>query len=143
VVVIEAGIYTELEAKMEPVLDNGYSIYIEAQYTDIQGITHPLVYYTDNDIDFEVENEEGIQVNDQEIKDLVVRIDLNGLFSNIDLSNAEMGVSGAILINEDNNEELADRIEEYLEEHAEFEEDDDNDNDEEDKDDEDDEGEDE
>ena len=141
---VEPGTYDELEAEISPVLDGGHSVYIEARYTDGEGTTYPVVFYTDEDIDFEVENENGIQVNDQEIKDLIVRIDLDGLFNSIDLSKAKMDESGTILINEDHNEELAEMIEEYFDEYSEFEEgesdedDDDDGDDEEDDDDNDD-----
>lgn len=138
---VEPGTYDELEAEISPVLEDGHSIYIEARYTDSEGTTYPVVFYTDEDIDFEVENENGIQVNDQEIKDLIVRIDLDGLFNSIDLSKAKMDESGTILISEDHNEELADDIEEYFDDHSEFEEgesDDDDDDDEDDDDDNDD-----
>ncbi|MGM0531574.1 MAG: hypothetical protein ACQER7_09495, partial [Bacteroidota bacterium] len=136
---IQPGTYNEIEAEISPVLDNGHSVYIEAQYTDTEGTTYPVVYYTDEDIDFEVESENGIQVNDQEFKELIVRIDLYALFNSIDLSKAEMDESGTILINEDHNEELAEMIVEYLDEHSEFEEgerdDDDEDDDDDDEDD--------
>ncbi len=139
---IQPGTYNELEAEISSVLDGGHSIYIEARYTDTEGTTYPVVFYTEEDIEFEVENENGIQVNDQDIRDLVVRIDLDGLFNSIDLSKAEMDESGTILINEDHNEDMAEMIVEYLDEHSEFEEgesDDDDDDDEEDDDDDDDE----
>ena len=139
---IQPGTYNELKAEISSILDDGHSVYIEAQYTDSQDTTHPVVFYTDEDIEFEVENEDGIQVNDQEIKELIVRIDLNALFNSIDLSKAEKDESGTILINEDHNEDMSEMIVEYLDEHSEFEEgendddeDDDGDDDEEDDDD--------
>ncbi|MBS3775546.1 MAG: hypothetical protein KGY70_10185 [Bacteroidales bacterium] len=139
IIAIEPGIYHELEAEIEPVPEDGHSVYIEARYTNADGKVFPVVFHTTESIDFEVENEQGIQINDQDIKNLLIRIDLNALFGSIDLDGAYIDDSGTILINENYNENLADQLEDYLDDHSEFEEDDDDDDDDNDDDDDDDE----
>lgn len=142
VVPIEPGTYTEIEAEIAPVLDSNRSIYVRAHYTDSTGRSWPVEYYTSESIDFEVENEQGIQINDQQVTDLLVRINLQEVFGSINLDDAARTESGTILINEEHNENLAEQLEEYLEDHSEFQEDDeedeDDDDDEEEQDDEDD-----
>ena len=135
---VEPGIYTELEAELAPVLENNHSVYIEARYTNTAGETYPVIFHTDEDIDFEIESDAGIQVGDQDIKDLIVRIDLTTLFNHIDLDAAVIDDSGRILLDDENNSSLADKLEDYLEEVAEMEEEDDDDDDDEDDDDDDD-----
>jgi hypothetical protein len=127
VVEIEPGVYTEMEAEIEPVLDDGHSIYIEALYTNSKGDNFTVIYYTSESLEFEVENEQGIEISNQEVKDLIVRIDLESFFSSIDLDAANVGESGTILINETHNEAMADQLENDLDDHSEFEEDDDDD----------------
>lgn len=135
---VEPGFYTELEAELAPVLENNHSVYIEARYTNTAGETYPVIFHTDEDIDFEIESDAGIQVGDQDIKDLIVRIDLTTLFNHIDLDAAVIDDSGRILLDDENNSSLADKLEDYLEEVAEMEEEDDDDDDDEDDDDDDD-----
>ena len=134
---VEPGIYNELEAELAPVLENNRSLYIEARYTNTAGETYPVIFHTDEDIDFEIESEAGIQVNDQDIKDLIVRINLKTLFSFIDLDDAVVDESGRILLDHENNPSMADELEDYLEEVAEMEEDDNDDSDDDDDDDDD------
>lgn len=129
VVPIEPGIYTEIEAEIAPVLDSNRSIYVRAQYTDSTGQSWPVEYYTSESIDFEVENEQGIQINDQQVTDLLVRINLQEVFGSINLDDAARTDSGTILINEEYNENLAEQLKEYLEDHSEFKEDDEDDED--------------
>jgi hypothetical protein len=126
---IEPGLYKELEAEIAPADDNGHSVYIKGRYTNPEGATHELIYHTNESFDFEVESEEGIQVSDQEIKELIVRIDLNILFQQVDLSSAALDDDNRILIHEAQNEALAEQIKTYLEEVSEIEEDDDDDDD--------------
>lgn len=126
---VEPGLYTELEAELAPVLANNHSVYIQAQYTNSTGESRQVIFSTDESIEFEIENDQGILVNDQEIKDLIVRIDLTGLFNSIDLDAARVDDAGRILINEDHNSSLAEKLENYLETVAEMEEDDDDDDD--------------
>ncbi|MFW6100714.1 MAG: hypothetical protein ACOC90_04955, partial [Bacteroidota bacterium] len=125
IVAIEPGTYHELEAEIEAVPEDGHSVYVEARYTNSNGETFPVVFHTDESIEFEVENEQGIQISDQEIKDLILRIDLYALFDEIDLDNADVDDDGTIFINETHNASMAEKLEEYLDDHSEFEEDDD------------------
>jgi len=136
---IEPGIYHELEAEVAPVLDNGYSVYITGRYTTSTGETHDLIYRTRESIEFEVENEQGIQVNNQELKELIIRIDLNKLFSQVDLESATLDENNRIIISEEHNPDLEEALSDYLDSVSEIEEDDDDDDDDEDDDDDDDE----
>lgn len=97
-VYVEPGFYNELKAEIAPVLDSNYSVYIEARYTDSLNETHPVIFRTSESIEFEIENEQGIQVNDQDIKDLLVRIDLQSLFGSVDPNSASVDESGTILL---------------------------------------------
>ncbi|HKL38739.1 MAG TPA: hypothetical protein VJ876_07560 [Bacteroidales bacterium] len=124
---IEPGIYHELEAEVAPVLDNGYSVYITGRYTNSTGQTNDLIYRTRESIEFEVENEQGIQVNNQELKELIIRIDLNQLFSQVDLESATLDENNRILITEEHNPEMAEAILNFLDSVSEMEEDDDDD----------------
>ncbi len=57
------GIYKEIELKLEPILEGGYSIFIEFKY-NVDGFEPVTVQYsTDKQFKFEIERDSGIQLD--------------------------------------------------------------------------------
>ena len=124
---IEPGVYNEFEADIDNVLDNNLSFFVKAKFTSIDNIEYNVVFETDEEFEFEIESEKEIEINEGIINDLLLTIDLNALFQNIDLSKAKVSEGNIILINKDSNSELAQIIEEKIDDVTDFEEDDDKD----------------
>jgi len=127
---IEPGIYNEFEADVDNVLDENLSIIVKAKFNDSDGIEYNVVFETEEEFELEIESEKGIEISEDVIKDLLLTIDLDALFQNIDLSKAEVSEGNVILINKDSNSELAKLIEEKIDDVTDFEEDTDEDEDE-------------
>jgi hypothetical protein len=115
---VKKGVYTGLKAETAPVTEEHYSIYIEARYTNPAGKTLPLVYHTDGTLNLEVSNEHGIKVKDNDILELTVGIDLEGLFRGVDLNAAAANDSGTLIINGKHNTSMAKKIGSQLGKHV-------------------------
>jgi len=107
---VKKGVYTLLKAETAPVTEEHYSIYIEARYTNPSGKILPLVYHTDETLNLEVDNKHGIKVKDNDILELTVGIDLDGLFRSVDLNAAAANDSGTVIINGKHNATMAKKL---------------------------------
>jgi len=120
----EPGVYDKLEAEISNLLDGNYSVVIKGNYTALDGNVYPFVFSLKNSFDLKIEDEVGITVNEGDISTLLVDINLALLFSGIDLEKAEISADNTILIDKDNNRDMADVLEEFLEEATEMDDDD-------------------
>lgn len=126
---IEPGFYNELEADIDNVLDQNLSIYIKARYTGTDNVEYTVIFETSEEFEFEVESETGFEITEGTASDLLLSIDLNAMFLDIDFSQAQVSEGNVILINKDSNSELADLIEEKIDDASEFGEDSDDEED--------------
>ena len=110
---LEPGLYHELEFKLEPILEDGNTVFIAFNYTPA-GETEPIRYeYSNNYNEFEVEieNEKGFELEGNALSNVLVLLDLDVLFSGVDLGTAVADNDGVVRINESSNSELKFAIE--------------------------------
>ncbi|MGK7390518.1 MAG: hypothetical protein ACNS60_09205 [Candidatus Cyclobacteriaceae bacterium M2_1C_046] len=121
------GVYSEIEMEMEPVLENEQTISIKATFT-VDNVDYPVEFTSNDDFELEIEREEGFSLTEGELSQILIVIDLDALFNNVDLSTASVDADGVIRINENSNTSLSEIIENNLENALEAGEDDDDDN---------------
>ena len=108
------GLYEEIEMEMEPVLPGNHTISIEATF--INGDTqYPVVFTSGEDFELEIENDNGFMLSEGSLVDILVVIDLDALFSGIDLTQASVDQDGTIYINSSSNASMASTIENNFE----------------------------
>lgn len=111
---IEPGLYSKVEMEMMPVLEDGRSILIEGVWTKPGGMEVPLRFSYEQTEDFKVEDPDGFEIADSGLSILLILVDLEMWFGDIDLSSADVGGDGTIYLNKDSNRDLADLIETRL-----------------------------
>ncbi|MGZ2369597.1 hypothetical protein ACXR6G_07405 [Ancylomarina sp. YFZ004] len=128
---IEPGIYNEFEADIDNVLDGNLSFVVKAKFTGVDNVEYNVVFETDEEFELEIESEIGIEISETVVNNLLLTIDLNVLFQDIDFSTAVVSEGNIILLNKDSNSELAKLIEDKIDDVTDFEEDENEDEDEE------------
>lgn len=123
------GVYEEVELEMEPILDGGNTMFIVFEYTPGGGTPVTVEYSNSYDIEFELEKDGGFTVDEGSLNRLLILLDLDALFSGVNLNAAEAGTDGIVRINENSNPGLASAIENNLDKVLEAGEDDDDDGD--------------
>ena len=119
---VPTGVYDELEIELAPVLTGGNSVFIK--FT-LDGKTYE--FSTTEEIEIEVENLSGFDIDSNSLQNILVLIDLDNMFAGIDLSNAVADEDGVIRINDSSNSEITHSIINQLEDSCEAGEDDDKD----------------
>jgi hypothetical protein len=128
---VQPGIYEEIEIEMGPILENSNSIFIAFSYTpDGGGSPVQVEFSSQEEIEFEIEDETtGFQLDANTLTNILVLLDLDALFSGIDLSTAEADEDGVVRINDSSNSGITQQILSNLEDACDAGEDDDNDDD--------------
>lgn len=105
------GIYNDIKIKMGPILDGGNTIFIAFNYIP-EGATDPVrVEYSNNyEIEIEIDNEQGYQLDEGAINQILVLLDLDTLFGTVDLSNATVDSDGILRINQESNAAIESQI---------------------------------
>jgi len=121
---IQPGVYTELEFEVATVLSSGNSIEISGSFND--GINDYSFEFTSTiNEEYEIENENGINLNVNETASFVLFMDLESLFNGVDFSTLTMEADNIIRINSNSNVETASLIEYNLNNIMDFEDEDD------------------
>ena len=109
------GIYEEMEVEMEPIMADGNTMFIAFNYTP-DGETDPVRYEYSNkyELEFEIEDEAGFQIDEGALNQMLILVDLDALFANVDLNTATADVDGVVRINANSNADLAAAIEQNL-----------------------------
>ena len=108
---VQPGLYEEIEIELGPILPNNNSIFIAFTYTPVGGDAVQVEFSTQKEIEFEIENEKtGFQIDANVIHSLLVLIDLDTLFSDVDLSSATIDADGIIRINDSSNIKISNKI---------------------------------
>jgi len=104
------GIYKEIELKLEPILENGHSIFIEFTY-NVDGSEPVTVQYsTDEHIEFEIERSSGIQLEGGALNQILILFDLDRFLESININEANADVDGIVRINSNSNSDIATAI---------------------------------
>jgi hypothetical protein len=102
------GVYEEIEVKMEPILEDGNSIYIEFTYQetpDSEPVT--IQYSTNKEIEFEIERESGIQMDGGMLNQILVIFDLDQFLNEININETSADMDGIVRINSNSNADIA------------------------------------
>lgn len=108
---IAPGIYEEMEIELSPILDGGLSMFVAFDYTPdgaVDAIRYE--YSTSAEMEFEIEPEGGFILDEGALNQMLVLIDLDAMFANIDLNTATADVDGVVRINNSSNTDLANQI---------------------------------
>jgi len=104
------GTYKELEVKLEPILDDGNSIYIELTYQP-EGLDPLIIQYSTNrTIEFEIEKDSGFELDLGTLNQILVLFDLDQLLTGLDLEHGNVDEDGIIRIDSESNTDLANAI---------------------------------
>jgi len=101
------GVYKELEIKISPILEDGNSIFVAFTYQPEGSEPVNVELSTNKEIEFEIENHSGIQLDGNSLNQILVLFDLNQLLTGVDFNQASMDVDGIIRINSDSNADIA------------------------------------
>lgn len=109
------GLYEEMEIEMEPIMEDGNTMFVAFNYT-LEGANEPIRFEYSNkyELEFEIEDEAGFQIDEGTVNQMLILIDLDALFANVDLSTASADVDGVVRINATSNSDLAAAIERNL-----------------------------
>lgn len=125
---IVPGLYEEMEMELEPILEGGFSIFVAFDYTpDGAAEAVRFEYSNDQELEFEIENEAGFQLDDTSLNQMLILIDLDTMFAGLDLNSATADIDGVVRINGTSNTDLAELITKNLDSIMEGGEDDDED----------------
>ena len=104
-----------MEVEMEPVMDDGNTIFVAFNYTP-EGATEVIGYeYSNNyELEFEIEDEDGFQIDEGVLNQMLIIVDLDALFTDVDLSMATADEDGIVRINDSSNQVIAMAIAENL-----------------------------
>jgi len=101
------GTYKEIELKLEPILDNGYSIFIEFTYA-VEGSDPVTVQYsTDRHVEFEIERKSGIQLDKGVLNHILILFDLDQFLDSININEVSADIDGIVRINSNSNSDIA------------------------------------
>lgn len=121
---VATGVYNEIEIDVSPVMEDGNSIFIRFTY---EGKTYE--FSTTEELEIEIEDLAGYTVDENTLTNMLVLINLDSLFSGIDLSGAVADEDGVVRINDTSNTEITDEILDQFEDSCDAGEDSDDDDD--------------
>jgi hypothetical protein len=110
------GLYEEMEVEMEPIMEDGNTMFVAFNYTP-DGAAEAIRFEYSNkyEIEFEIEDEAGFQIDEGTVNQMLILLDLDALFANVDLGTASADVDGVVRINASSNADIAAAIEENFE----------------------------
>jgi hypothetical protein len=113
---IAPGIYEEMEIELSPILEGDITMFVAFDYTP-DGAVDPVryEYSTDAEMEYELEPEGGFFLDEGALNQMLVLIDLDAMFANIDLNTATADIDGVVRINGSSNADLAAQIASNLE----------------------------
>ena len=102
------GIYEEIEIELGAILDDGNSLFIAFDFTP-DGATEAVRYEfsTNAELKFEIEHDDGFLIDQGAVNQMLILIDLDLLFAELDLNSAVADVDGVVRINPNSNTDLA------------------------------------
>lgn len=112
---LKPGLYEELEVEMEPIMEDGNTMFVAFNFTP-EGSTESIRYEYSNtyEMEFEIEDDNGFQIDEAQINQLLIILDLDALFANVDLNTASVDADGVVRINSSSNQDLAQAIQQNL-----------------------------
>jgi len=100
---IVPGVYEKIEIKLIPILPDSNSVFIAFSFTKTDGDTFQVEFSTKKALKFEIEDDDGFQIDENVLNNILVLVDLDKLLAGIDLSQATVDANGVIKINDSSN----------------------------------------
>ncbi len=114
---LQPGLFESLEVKLGPILENGNSIFVSFTYLPDSSSAPVRVEYSDKEeVEIKIEKEGGFNLDLTSLHPILVTLDLDQLFAQVDLSQAVVDNDGVIRINHDSNPDLSEMISHSIEE---------------------------
>ena len=112
---ITPGIYEELEIDLRPILDGDITMFVAFEFTP-DGASEPVKYeYTNRaEMEYEIEEEGGFQLDEGALNQMLIVIDLDAMFAGLNLNTANADADGIVRINGESNADLAAQIAQNL-----------------------------
>ncbi|MDH4091258.1 MAG: hypothetical protein OEV24_12360 [Cyclobacteriaceae bacterium] len=107
---VSPGHYDEIEIKLGPVLDNQNSVFIVFTYKPDGVNTTTVEFSTQKKIELEIDEPGGYELDANTLTNILVLVDLDALFVDIDLSAADADQDGVIRINDTSNSKITEKI---------------------------------
>lgn len=126
---LKPGFYDEFEIELGKTLANGNTMFFEFKYKPTTGDSVRVEFSSKDTLEFEFEDNNGFEVKEGTLKNFLVLINLDNLFSGVDLSKATVSDDGVIRINDTTNSSLASIVKNNLDQSCEGGDDDDDDDD--------------
>ena len=104
------GLYEEMEIEIGPVLEGGKSVYIAFEIPRQDADPLRFEYSYSGELEIEIERDAGFHLEGGSLNQMLVLVDLDLLFANIDFSQAVADADGIIRINSNSNADLASLI---------------------------------
>jgi V8-like Glu-specific endopeptidase len=123
------GFYDEFEIELGRTLANGNTMFFVFKYKPATGDSVSVEFSSKETLEFEFEDDNGFEVKEGTLKNFLVLINLDNLFTGVDLSNATVSDDGVIRINDTTNSSMASIVKNNLDKSCEGGEDDDDDDD--------------
>ena len=121
VVSIEPGLYEEIEIEISPVMEDNLSVFISYSFEDLSGTIYDVEFSSSEDFEIEIEDEDGIDASVGSFQDILILLNVEQLFSQLDLNSAEVDGDGVIRINKSSNSNLYNQIVNRMDDVFEFE----------------------
>jgi len=98
------GIYEEMEIELEPILDGDITMLVAFDYTPAGAMeAYRYEYSTSAEMEYELEPEGGFLLDEGALNQMLVLIDLDAMFANVDLDNVDVDSDGIVRINNTSN----------------------------------------
>lgn len=107
---VEPGIYNKAEAELVPVIGDSVSILIQGMFGDT-----PFTFMWENTEDFKAESDQGFELTEDILNNLLIDIDIHSVFEGVDFGLAAINEGGEIILSKDSNRDIADVIEQNIE----------------------------
>jgi hypothetical protein len=111
---IEPGIYNKVKFGIDNVIPGGNSIIIKGNYKFSNISAFNFEFTTDLTHEFEVENQNGFQISEGDIKQFILYLDIESLFDGVDISNLSFDTDNVVRINIHSNIDLNTKISQNL-----------------------------
>jgi hypothetical protein len=95
--------YKEIELKLRPIMDDGNSLFIAFSFQPTSGDPVNVEISSKRELEFEVENHDGIQVEGNNLSQILLLFNLDEVLEGIDFSQADVDEDGVIRINDNSN----------------------------------------
>jgi hypothetical protein len=104
------GVYNKFESETARLIEGEKSISVKGSFTDSTSLVYSFEFSTKGEFEFEFESDSGFLLTEGKVLEMLININLPGLFEGVDFSKGITDVNNVILINETTNHDLFKKI---------------------------------